>query len=83
MAILSNILLSRLIPYVEEVIGDHQCGFQVPEHTQLCWILGCLTTMPRLAHIPTYKEKSAMVKEVPLGLYVYPVLQAADVLLYR
>jgi len=39
--------------------------------------------MPRLAHIPTYKEKSAKVKEVPLGLYAYPVLQAADVLLYR
>jgi tryptophanyl-tRNA synthetase len=39
--------------------------------------------MPRLAHIPTYKEKSVKVKEVPLGLYLYPVLQAADVLLYR
>ncbi|XP_023720200.1 tryptophan--tRNA ligase, mitochondrial isoform X2 [Cryptotermes secundus] len=56
---------------------------QIPEHTQLCWTLGCLTTMARLAHIPTYKEKSATVKEVPLGLYVYPVLQAADILLYR
>jgi tryptophanyl-tRNA synthetase len=39
--------------------------------------------MPRLAHIPTYKEKSATLKEIPLGLYLYPVLQAADVLLYR
>jgi tryptophanyl-tRNA synthetase len=39
--------------------------------------------MPRLAHIPTYKEKSATLKEVPLGLYIYPVLQAADILLYR
>jgi tryptophanyl-tRNA synthetase len=39
--------------------------------------------MPRLAHIPTYKEKSATLKEIPLGLYVYPVLQAADILLYR
>jgi len=58
-------------------------GFQVSEHTQLCWTLGCLTTMPRLAHIPTYKEKSATLKEIPLGLYLYPVLQAADVLLYR
>ncbi|PNF20689.1 Tryptophan--tRNA ligase, mitochondrial [Cryptotermes secundus] len=56
---------------------------RIPEHTQLCWTLGCLTTMARLAHIPTYKEKSATVKEVPLGLYVYPVLQAADILLYR
>ncbi|XP_069668974.1 tryptophan--tRNA ligase, mitochondrial isoform X2 [Periplaneta americana] len=56
---------------------------RVPEHTQLCWVLGCITTMPRLAHIPTYKEKSLTLKEVPLGLYIYPVLQAADILLYR
>ncbi|PSN44065.1 Tryptophan--tRNA ligase [Blattella germanica] len=56
---------------------------QVPEHTQLCWVLGCMTTMPRLAQISTYKEKSASLKEIPLGLYVYPVLQAADILLYR
>ncbi|XP_063888789.1 tryptophan--tRNA ligase, mitochondrial-like isoform X1 [Scylla paramamosain] len=56
---------------------------RVPEHTQLAWVLGCLTTMARLGHLPQYKEKSAMQKEIPLGLYVYPVLQAADILLYH
>lgn len=52
-------------------------------HAELSWVLNCLTTMPRLGHLPQYKEKSAMVKDVPLGLYVYPVLQSADILLYK
>ncbi|KAI9587014.1 tryptophan--tRNA ligase, mitochondrial [Glossina fuscipes] len=55
----------------------------VPEHMELCWILSCLCTMPRLGHLPQYKEKAKMVKDVPLGLYVYPILQAADILLYK
>ncbi|KAJ3653965.1 hypothetical protein Zmor_013184 [Zophobas morio] len=55
----------------------------VPAHTHLTWCLGCICTMARLAHLPTYKEKSANLKDVPLGLYVYPVLQAADILAYK
>lgn len=56
---------------------------RVSEHAQFNWILGCITTMARLNHLPQYKEKSSLLKEIPLGLYVYPVLQAADILLYR
>uniref|UniRef100_A0A1B6DU64 Tryptophan--tRNA ligase, mitochondrial n=2 Tax=Clastoptera arizonana TaxID=38151 RepID=A0A1B6DU64_9HEMI len=55
----------------------------VHQHTELCWILSCLSTMAQLAHFPQYKEKSATLKDVPLGLFIYPVLQAADILLYR
>ncbi|GBP15826.1 Tryptophan--tRNA ligase, mitochondrial [Eumeta japonica] len=55
----------------------------VPRHSELCWILTCMATYARLAHLPQYKEKSATIREVPLGLLLYPVLQAADVLLYR
>lgn len=55
----------------------------VKQHAELCWILGCMTTMARLAHLPQYKEKSARLKEIPLGLFVYPVLQAADIMLYK
>ncbi|XP_053658598.1 tryptophan--tRNA ligase, mitochondrial [Anopheles marshallii] len=55
----------------------------VPQHVELSWILGCLTTMARLTHLPQYKEKSANMKEIPLGLYLYPVLQAADIMLYK
>lgn len=42
-----------------------------------------MTTMARLTHLPQYKEKSAKLKEIPLGLYIYPVLQAADIMLYK
>ncbi|XP_072947687.1 tryptophan--tRNA ligase, mitochondrial [Epargyreus clarus] len=55
----------------------------VPRHAELCWLLACLATHARLAHLPQYKEKSAAMKEVPIGLLLYPVLQAADVLVYR
>lgn len=55
----------------------------VPRHAELCWVLNCLATMARLSHLPQFKEKSQNMKEVPLGLFVYPVLQAADILLYK
>ncbi|XP_055624580.1 tryptophan--tRNA ligase, mitochondrial [Toxorhynchites rutilus septentrionalis] len=55
----------------------------VAHHAELSWILGCMTTMARLTHLPQYKEKSAKLKEIPLGLYIYPVLQAADIMLYK
>lgn len=56
---------------------------QVPHHAKLSWVLGCLTTLPRLGHLPQFKEKSVKLKEVPLGIYVYPVIQSADILLYK
>ncbi|ENN80158.1 hypothetical protein D910_07650 [Dendroctonus ponderosae] len=55
----------------------------VHAHAELCWCLGCISTMARLAHLPQYKEKSASLKNIPLGLFVYPVLQAADILSYK
>lgn len=55
----------------------------VKEHSELCWILGCTTTMARLTHLPQYKDKSAKFKEIPLGLYLYPILQSADIMLHK
>uniref|UniRef100_A0A3B5MJ36 tryptophan--tRNA ligase n=1 Tax=Xiphophorus couchianus TaxID=32473 RepID=A0A3B5MJ36_9TELE len=56
---------------------------QVSEHAEFCWILGCLTSMPRLRHLPQWKMKSKQKNEGSVGLYIYPVLQAADILLYK
>ncbi|KAM8856942.1 tryptophan--tRNA ligase, mitochondrial isoform 2-T2 [Synchiropus picturatus] len=56
---------------------------QVPEHAELSWVLSCLTSMPRLRHLPQWKMKSKQKNEGSVGLYTYPVLQAADILLYR
>ncbi|XP_050585681.1 tryptophan--tRNA ligase, mitochondrial isoform X1 [Bombus affinis] len=55
----------------------------VDTHAQLSWILGCLTTLARLARLPQFKEKSQTLKDIPLSLYIYPVLQSADILLYK
>lgn len=56
----------------------------VPEHTELAWIFNTLVSVPRLSRIPTYKEKIQQHPEnVNMGLLDYPVLMAADILIYK
>jgi tryptophanyl-tRNA synthetase len=49
----------------------------------MSWLLGCLTTVNKLRHLPTYKDKVARGGVAGLGLLSYPVLMAADILLYK
>ncbi|XP_006216201.1 tryptophan--tRNA ligase, mitochondrial isoform X1 [Vicugna pacos] len=57
---------------------------QVSEHTQLSWILTCMVRLPRLQHLHQWKAKTATEKHSgTVGLLTYPVLQAADILLYK
>jgi len=57
---------------------------QVHEHTELAWILTCLTPMGYLNRMTQFKEKSEKhVKNINAGLFTYPVLMAADILLYQ
>ncbi len=55
----------------------------VHQHVELSWLLGSLATVNRLAQLPTYKDKAARLGVVGLGLLSYPVLMAADILLYK
>lgn len=56
----------------------------VPEHTELCWIFNCLTPIAELERMTQYKDKAKQHKHnVNVGLFDYPVLQAADILLYK
>lgn len=56
----------------------------VPEHTELGWILTCNAYIGELSRMTQYKDKSAKQGEnIPAGLFVYPVLMAADILLYQ
>lgn len=68
----------------------------VSEHTELAWILNCLAPFGRLARMTTWKSKLATARngseaeqaavddrDLSLGLFAYPVLQAADILLYK
>ena len=54
----------------------------VPEVAELSWFLGCLTPFPMLANAHSFKDKSDNVSQVNAGLFYYPVLMAADILLY-
>ncbi len=58
---------------------------QVPEHAQLGWVLQCLTGFGEARRMTQFKDKSAKGGEgaASVGLFTYPVLQAADILLYR
>ncbi len=57
---------------------------QVPEHAQLAWVLNCYTQMGELNRMTQFKDKSAKnTANINVGLYSYPVLQAADILLYQ
>ena len=56
---------------------------QVPEHAQLAWVLGCLTGYGEASRMTQFKEKVARGGNASVGLFTYPVLQAADILLYR
>lgn len=56
----------------------------VPEHAELSWILNCVARLPELERMTQFKEKAAKQREgVGAGLLMYPVLMAADILLYQ
>jgi tryptophanyl-tRNA synthetase len=55
----------------------------VPEHTELAWILNTLTPLGELERQTQFKDKSSRQESIMAGLLNYPVLQAADILLYR
>ncbi len=57
---------------------------QVPAHTQLAWVLGCFTGFGQASRMTQFKDKSTRQggESTTVGLFTYPVLQAADVLLY-
>jgi tryptophanyl-tRNA synthetase len=60
----------------------------VPEHTELCWALSCVTSFGELSKMTQFKDKKDQLESggqnfISTGLFFYPVLQAADILIYR
>ncbi len=55
----------------------------IPEHTELAWMLSCVTPMGLLERAVSYKDKVEQGLTANVGLFTYPVLQAADILLYQ
>jgi len=57
---------------------------QVPEHTELTWILNTVTPMSWCERVPTFKQKRIQnEKNVNMGLFNYPVLMTADIIIYK
>ncbi len=57
---------------------------QVPEHTELCWLFNTLIPITELQRMTQFKDKSRQnFNNINVGLFDYPVLQAADILLYK
>lgn len=55
---------------------------RIPAHSELCWILNCVASMGDLNRMTQYKDKSEGKDSVNVGIFDYPVLMAADILLY-
>jgi len=70
-------------------VDPRQCTLfvqsHVPEHAQLAWVMGCLTGFGEAARMTQFKDKTAKGGQdrATVGLFTYPVLQAADILLYQ
>lgn len=56
---------------------------QVPEHQELSWVFTALTPVGELERMTQYKDKAGELESIPAGLLMYPVLMAADILLYK
>jgi tryptophanyl-tRNA synthetase len=58
---------------------------QVPEHSQLSWVLSCITGFGEASRMTQFKDKSAKggAERATVGLFTYPILQAADILVYQ
>jgi tryptophanyl-tRNA synthetase len=74
--------------YVAAGVDPDRCTIfnqsMVGGHSQLAWVLGCMTPLGWLNRMTQFKEKAGKQKEMAgLGLYSYPVLMAADILLYK
>ena len=54
----------------------------IPEVTELMWYLNCITPYPMLANAHSFKDKATKLSDVNAGLFTYPVLMAADIILY-
>jgi len=88
-----DVLRSRCLVAVAQLLAmgldPKQCTLflqsHVPEHAQLAWVLGCITGFGEASRMTQFKDKSAKGGQdrATVGLFTYPVLQAADILLYK
>jgi tryptophanyl-tRNA synthetase len=84
---LQRSILDSVKTYIAAGLDPHKTLIfkqsDIPEVTELTWIFNCLTTMPQLMRAHAFKDAEAKNKEVSVGLFDYPVLMAADILIHN
>lgn len=85
---LQSSILEIVLDYLAAGLDPKKCKLEIqskiPQHTELAYLLSTIYPISRLEDLPTYKEKQAQYpKYLNMGLLYYPVLMAADVLLYK
>ena len=79
----AEMALSLLAAGIDPKVATLFVQSHVPQHTELAWILNTITPLGELERQTQFKEKSQRQESITAGLLNYPVLQAADILLYR
>lgn len=86
-AVLKERTLSFFAQYIAVGLDPDKCCLfvqsDVPAHAELTWVLTCLTPIGQLQRMTQFKDKSENQKQIQAGLLMYPVLMAADILLYK
>jgi tryptophanyl-tRNA synthetase len=79
--------LNCVAQYIACGLDPRKCSIfiqsQVVGHTELAWVLGCLAPLGQLYRMHQFKDKSAKKEHICSGLLYYPILMAADILLYN
>ena len=75
--------ISLLAAGIDPAVATLFVQSAVPEHTELAWIFNTITPLGELERQTQFKDKAQRQESVPAGLLNYPILQAADILLYR
>lgn len=85
--LLEQFTMDVVLDYLALGLDPEKCTFfaqsDVPQTTELAWILGCLTPVSLMEKGVSYKDKVAQGLSANIGLFTYPVLQAADILIYH
>lgn len=84
---LKDYTIDVVLDYLALGLDPQKCTFfaqsDVPQTTELAWILGCLTPVSLMEKGVAYKDKVASGLSPYIGLFTYPILQAADILIYH
>jgi len=79
-------IINLIIDYLAIGLDPERVVFykqsDIKEHAELAWIFNCITTMPYLMRAHAFKDAEARNKEINVGIFDYPMLMAADILLY-